>query len=132
MPALIYKRGMHDGYQWVVTKTPELGTHNGYVCVPEDHPWMLLGDDYDRIVNNVPFGEITFHHGRWFGFDTMHAGQYWPAQIEYYNSISPGMGDHFKKTWNGLPAFEMTVEHVLTWVLQLCIDARDAYTTTKE
>ena len=57
------------------------GTHNGYIVLPESHPWYSLagydGEDYD----NVPIavhGGLTF--GTWenhhiiLGFDTCHDG----------------------------------------------------------
>lgn len=125
MPSSIYRRGVHEGFQWVVTKFPGWEGYNGYVCVPEDHPWMK--EEYPE--NNVPFGEITFRDGRWLGFDTMHGGQYWPDHIEYLKRVGvPAESIHvFKKDWMGNPSLEMTKEHVLTWVIQLCIDAKDAY-----
>lgn len=132
MPDLVYKRGMHNGYPWVITRHPEMGVYNGYVCVPEDHPWMQFGDDYYLISNNVPFGEITFRRGQWFGFDTMHSGQYWPEVVEAIEEVSPGSGDIFKKTWNNTPGIEMSIGLVAEWVVQLCTDAHDAHKDKKE
>lgn len=48
-------------------------TINGYVELPENHPWLNEGDLQD--FNDVDVhGGITYHEGRVIGFDTNHIG----------------------------------------------------------
>nr|DAP56556.1 MAG TPA: hypothetical protein [Caudoviricetes sp.] len=48
-------------------------TINGYVELPENHPWLNEGDLQD--FNDVDVhGGISFHEGRVIGFDTNHLG----------------------------------------------------------
>lgn len=54
---------------------------NGYVQLPEGHPW-LDGEKYEDDWN-IPaevHGGITFRDrdNRWVGFDTAHGGDHWP------------------------------------------------------
>ena len=51
---------------------------NGYVTLPEGHPWL----EYGYLVANPAVyvdvhGEITYHEGRTIGFDTAHFGDAW-------------------------------------------------------
>lgn len=46
---------------------------NGYIELPEDHPW--LGKEYLQLFEDVDVhGGITYHKGRVTGFDTNHLG----------------------------------------------------------
>jgi hypothetical protein len=61
-----------------------LGTLNGYVGIPENHPWF--GRDYQTFSRVPVHGGLTFsgrhesHPDLWFfGFDTAHADDYAPA-----------------------------------------------------
>ena len=70
--------GVEDGFTWVTAEAPMWGAVNGYVRVEGPHPWKNV-EYLDDISNTVPFGEITFGEGDWFGFDTLHSGQAWPG-----------------------------------------------------
>ena len=48
-------------------------TINGYVELPENHPWLDKGDLQDFFDVDV-HGGISFHEGRVIGFDTNHLG----------------------------------------------------------
>ena len=61
----------HQGINCMTQMGPM--TINGYVELPENHPWLDKGDlqnFYDVDVH----GGITYHEGRVIGFDTNHLG----------------------------------------------------------
>ena len=74
-------------------------TINGYVELPENHPWLDKGDLQD--FNDVDVhGGITYHEGRVIGFDTNHLGdgnhpdaeladrdQFFPSQTYYGGAV---------------------------------------------
>jgi hypothetical protein len=54
---------------------------NGYVKLPDGHPWLEAEDDWD-IPSNV-HGGITFRDNLgWVGFDTNHGWDIWPDLLE--------------------------------------------------
>lgn len=63
---------------WIMSNN---GTHNGYIILPEFHPWYSLaghdGEDYDNVPMNV-HGGLTFGTKKngylILGFDTCHHG----------------------------------------------------------
>lgn len=70
--------GVVDGVQWATCRAPLYGAVNGYVLVPEGHPWR--GMVYDTIPADV-HGGITYDDmDGWIGFDCLHAGDRWPDQ----------------------------------------------------
>lgn len=74
-PALA--QGVEDGIKWVTAQAPVYDAVNGYVEVPEGHPWY--GKEYDDIDVECP-GGLTYSEGGWIGFDTLHSTDYWPGQ----------------------------------------------------
>lgn len=76
--------GTHRGLRWAVVAAPALGV-NGYVRMPNGHPWQRLG--YDDIPVEV-HGGLTFQDGNWIGFDTAHSGDCWDAEFDKH-----GMSD---------------------------------------
>lgn len=78
----ILRQGIYSGIRWVAAHAPIYGAVNGYVRLPDGHPWLEVDDLWD-IKTSVPWGEITYSSGNWIGFDTLHAGQFWPGQAEY-------------------------------------------------
>lgn len=51
---------------------------NGYVTLPEGHPWLQHGDlIMNPAVDVDVHGGITYHEGRTIGFDTVHSGDAW-------------------------------------------------------
>jgi hypothetical protein len=72
--------GEIDGILWAAARAPLYEAVNGYVRVPDNHPWLDAGDEYEGLETDVPWGGFTYHKGNWFGFDSLHAGQWWPAE----------------------------------------------------
>lgn len=71
--------GTEEGIEWKTCRAPIYGAVNGYVRVPEDHPWHGL--DYDDIDVDV-HGGLTYARDGWIGFDTLHFGDHWPDMPE--------------------------------------------------
>lgn len=69
--------GVEDGIRWTTCRAPLYGAVNGYVKLPEGHPW--LGQDYDNIDVEV-HGGLTYANNEWIGFDYLHSGDMWPEQ----------------------------------------------------
>ncbi len=69
--------GIEAGIQWVTTSAPLYGAVNGYVKIPEGHPWH--GRDYDEIDVAVHGGLTYGNRSGWIGFDTLHGGDNWPG-----------------------------------------------------
>lgn len=71
-------QGTEDGVYWVTCRAPLYGAINGYVRIPQGHPWFGLG--YDAIDADV-HGGLTYSGGNegWIGFDTLHSGDIWPG-----------------------------------------------------
>jgi len=70
------RSGIEAGIEWAIVRAPLYGAINGYAKLPEGHQW--LGKDYDDIDVDV-HGGLTYSNGTWIGFDTLHAGDYWPG-----------------------------------------------------
>lgn len=73
--------GVESGIRWTTCEAPLYGAVNGYVQIPEGHPWH--GKSYDDIDVDV-HGGLTYGCGEWIGFDCMHCGDYWPEQEDRY------------------------------------------------
>lgn len=70
--------GKVGSIHWAITRAPVMGG-NGYVLVPDDHPWA------DKNYDNVePYpdvhGGLTYSHENWLGFDTAHSGDFWSKE----------------------------------------------------
>lgn len=77
----IVDSGVEGGIYWMTYTAPLWGAINGYVHVPDDHPWFGL--DYDSVDVEV-HGGLTFGGASgWFGFDTLHSGDVWPGTPVY-------------------------------------------------
>lgn len=88
----VIDQGIEDGILWFTYPAPIYGAINGYVRVSEEHPWY--GGVYDTI---EPYpevnGGVTFDNADgWFGFDTLHAGDYWPQASHYCSTLPPECG----------------------------------------
>lgn len=71
---------------------------NGYVKLPEGHPWSnkdLFPDDWD-IPADV-HGGITYHEGQWIGFDTNHYNDVWLELLD--NDFSRNMKRNCTHVW---------------------------------
>lgn len=110
-PKRVVDSGVEDGVTWVTSEAPFWGAVNGYVRLEGPHPWKNV-EFLEVISNTVPFGEITFREGDWFGFDTMHSGQGWPGNpLQYPDDV------------------QMTPVLVTEWAKQLARDAASAART---
>lgn len=50
--------------------------YNGYVRLPEWHPWLAFADEHDADAD--VHGGLTYGpENRWIGFDTAHVGDVW-------------------------------------------------------
>lgn len=73
--------GTEAGIEWATFEAPVYGAVNGYVRLPEGHPWLAFdlqmydGPDVD-VNGGITYGPTD---DRWIGFDTLHAGDYWPG-----------------------------------------------------
>jgi len=72
----VVARGEEEGVAWETCRAPIYDAVNGYVRVPEGHPWAGL--DYVDIDVQV-HGGLTYSADGWIGFDAMHSGDYWPG-----------------------------------------------------
>lgn len=88
--AKVLDRGVEEGIEWVITKAPLYGAINGYVKIPFGHPWRHR--DYETLNEHVEvhgsltFGSASFAEGHnWVGFDTLHAGDYWPGDTNHFH-----------------------------------------------
>lgn len=76
--------GRVDGINWATVEAPVYDAVNGYVQIPQGHPWFGL--DYDDIDVEV-HGGLTYGKvdaaGHWIGFDTLHCGDIWPGNPGY-------------------------------------------------
>jgi hypothetical protein len=67
---------LYKGIKCVTAKSP-FRNYNGYVKLPENHPWSGMGYfDIDVHVH----GGLTFSDGGWIGFDTGHAYDIWEGK----------------------------------------------------
>lgn len=116
-PTGVVEYGSYMGVDWVVAVSPVVG-FNGYVRVPEGHPWQGLGHRQVSPASEGMFGGLTYSsgNGRWFGFDTAHANDDWPSEY------------HWREAWEPLvhPARMWSLELVREAVMALAIDAHQA------
>jgi hypothetical protein len=81
------ERGVENGVEWFTYTAPLFGAVNGYAHLPEGHPWRDLDlqlDDWDKgpkIHGGVTYGPTA---EGWVGFDTLHAGDYWPGAPRHF------------------------------------------------
>jgi hypothetical protein len=70
------EHGTEEGIIWALAAAPRAPAVNGYVYLPEGHPWRDVKEpmwDLDVEVH----GGITYAKHNWFGFDMMHAWDWW-------------------------------------------------------
>ena len=77
-------------------------TINGYVELPENHPWLDKGDLQDFFDVDV-HGGISFHEGRVIGFDTNHLGDGHHPEAPLADLVSPIFRGHVW-TWEEVEA----------------------------
>lgn len=132
-PAGVLEVGETEGVPWVLAKAPRYGV-NGYVCVPEGHPWVEvgaspLGSESIGSGTSRVWGAATFCHGRWFGFDTQHVGDVWSDDFiwdaskreDVHLEMSIGLGE----LWSSAPKYH-SMDSVREMVQAMAQDAADA------
>jgi hypothetical protein len=77
--------GVEDGIQWCTLDAPMYGAVNGYVLLPEGHPWRVadLAHQFAEVHGGITFGP---ERDGWFGFDTLHGGDIWPDIPAYLHT----------------------------------------------
>lgn len=72
--------GVESGISWRVVAAPFYGAANGYVQLPEEHPWrdqeLQMGAVDVEVHGGVTYGPTQ---DGWIGFDTLHAWDVWPG-----------------------------------------------------
>lgn len=76
-------------------------TINGYVELPENHPWLDFPDMIEVHPDIEVHGGITYHEGRIIGFDTNHLGDGQHPEAQFANM--------------GAPVFREEHVHIWTW-----------------
>jgi hypothetical protein len=72
----LLEHGEVDGITWALAAAPRDPAVNGYIYLPEGHPWR----DEKEPMFNLPVevhGGITYAQHNWLGFDMMHAWDWW-------------------------------------------------------
>lgn len=66
-------------------------TINGYIEIPENHPWLDFPDMIEVHPDIEVHGGITYHEGRVIGFDTNHFGDgnHPDAELSDRDQLSP-------------------------------------------
>lgn len=97
------------GYAGALAALAPIPAVNGYVLLPERHPWRELGLQGDEPDGLDVHGGITFgpHVTGWIGFDTGHAGDEWePGELRALHEA--GLVDEQQwqawQRWPTLPA----------------------------
>ena len=73
-------RFTHEGIECYVTMGPV--SINGYIRLPDDHPWLDYPDSLECHSEITVHGGITYQEGQVIGFDTAHACDAWHPQSE--------------------------------------------------
>lgn len=77
----VVDHGVEAGIVWATCNAPLYGAVNGYVQIPDGHPWAGL--DYDEIDVEVHGGLTYGGSNGWVGFDALHCGDNWPGSPRY-------------------------------------------------
>ena len=76
-------------------------TINGYIELPDNHPWLDEEEDLQFFDGVEVHGGITYHEGRIIGFDTNHLGDGQHPEAQFANM--------------GAPVFREEHVHIWTW-----------------
>lgn len=76
-------------------------TINGYIELPDNHPWLDEEEDLQFFDGVEVHGGITYHEGRVIGFDTNHLGDGQHPEAQFANM--------------GAPVFREEHVHIWTW-----------------
>lgn len=73
----LVKRGTWKGVEWVLARGGIRTRINGYVYLPEGHPWRTEDDFYAREDIDAHGGLTYGDKDGWIGFDTAHGNDSW-------------------------------------------------------
>lgn len=98
-------------------------TINGYIELPENHPWLDFPDMIEVHPDIEVHGGITYHEGRVIGFDTNHFGDgnHPDAELADRDQLSP------IQSYLGRAGHIWTWEEVETETRKLADQAKDAH-----
>jgi len=127
------------GYPCMVMRHGHMGTLNGYVGIPDDHP--CFGVDHDDMPDSIDvYGGLTFSSlletpnklGRevhWFGFDCAHHGDMMPGVEALLNRATAKdkvmMNGCQKTAWRGPRAAYRDIDFVKNEVRRLARQLKD-------
>lgn len=83
--AKVIETGTEAEIEWVICRAPLYGAINGYVRVPEDSGITeeILNDI--SVHGGITYGTDLGAEGGWIGFDTLHAGDWWPGDENHFH-----------------------------------------------
>lgn len=98
-------------------------TINGYIELPENHPWLDFPDMIEVHPDIEVHGGITYHEGHVIGFDTNHFGDgnHPDAELADRDQLSP------IQSYLGRAGHIWTWEEVETETRKLADQAKDAH-----
>ena len=98
-------------------------TINGYIELPENHPWLDFPDMIEVHPDIEVHGGITYHEGRVIGFDTNHLGDghHPEAELADRDQLSP------IQSYLGRAGHIWTWEEVEAETRHLADQAKDAH-----
>lgn len=94
-------------------------TINGYIELPDNHPWLDEEEDLQFFDGVEVHGGITYHEGRIIGFDTNHLGDGQHPEAQLANMGAPVFRGGNLHTW--------TWEEVETETRRLADQAKDTH-----
>lgn len=97
---VVVDQGVEEGVPWVTLLAPNSDLYeclNGYVFIPEGHPWRWADSDEINGLVDV-HGGITGGTRFWMGFDTQHSRDYWPGMERWERWPDPS--DPFAIVWS--------------------------------
>jgi len=74
-------------------------TINGYIELPENHPWFDEEEDLQYFTGVEVHGGITYHEGRIIGFDTAHFRDGHHPEAEHSHQMPATICDEGLHTW---------------------------------
>lgn len=75
--------GRVGAVEWIVAPGGGMPSLNGYLVLPNGHPWLTPHDDYDELSFDYGGGaehaprEYTYRRGAWIGVDSGHYNDAW-------------------------------------------------------
>lgn len=120
----VIRRGDENGYMWAVARAHNGHSSNGYVRLPDGHPWLMTRKEWDiETVGHSKHGGITYRQGNWIGFDTDHYNHVWADENGHYPDSAYGMNAMFMPA----PMIHMTDDLVTSWTRDLALEGSSVH-----